>query len=84
MICKKAAAEADTIHVIINGLHPYFISLEDGESINECIRQYIYDAIAEYKTAKMTKDAGIPSIRDGAVMQLVRLTDGPFALRTPK
>ncbi len=47
-----AAAEADTINIVINRLHPYYESLETSEAIDECIRQYIFDAIAEYKVHK--------------------------------
>ncbi len=49
-----AGADVGTIHVIINGLHPYYSSLESSDAVDECIRQYIYDAIAEYKVLKLT------------------------------
>lgn len=47
-----AGADVGTIHVIINGLHPYFCNLDSTEAINECIRQYIHDAISEYRVAR--------------------------------
>ena len=58
-----AGAEAGTIHVIINGLHPYYSSLESSDAVDECIRQYIYDAIAEYKVSKLTARVVPESVR---------------------
>ncbi len=59
----QAGAEQGAIHVIINGLHPYFTALETSDAIDECIRQYIYDAIAEYRTLKMTSNRNPDTIR---------------------
>ena len=59
----QAGAQSGTIHVIINGLHPYFVNIEATEAIDECIRQYIYDAIAEYKTGIMSAQRNPDSIR---------------------
>jgi len=47
-----AGAEAGTIHIIINGLHPYLCDLEATDEIDECLRQFVYDAIAEYRVSK--------------------------------
>ena len=58
-----AGADAGTIHVIINGLHPYYYSLDSTDSIDECIRQYIYDAIAEYRVSKLTARVAVESVR---------------------
>lgn len=58
-----AGAEAGTIHVIINGLHPYFCSLYSTEAINECIRQYVHDAIAEYRVSRLSRPPVPDSIR---------------------
>jgi hypothetical protein len=45
-------AAAGVLHVIINGLHPYYLSLS-GDAIDECIHQYIFDAVAEFMVSKM-------------------------------
>jgi hypothetical protein len=58
-----SGAEAGTIHVIINGLHPYYCSLESTDSVDECMRQYIYDAIAEYRVSKLTGRVVPDSVR---------------------
>ena len=49
-----AGAEAGTIYVIINSLHSYYSWLEDTEALNECIRQFVVDAVAEYKVSKQS------------------------------
>lgn len=49
-----AGAVPGTIHVIINGLHPYYASLDSGDAIEECLKQYVYDAIAQYRVSKLT------------------------------
>ena len=49
-----AGAEAGTIHVIINGLHPYYSSLESSDALDECMKQYVYDALAEYRVSKLS------------------------------
>jgi len=60
-----AGAEPGTIHVIINGIHPYYFSLSDKglDAMDECIRQYIYDAIAEYRVSKLMGPVNPNSIR---------------------
>ncbi len=58
-----AGAEQGVLHVIINGLHPYYISLESSEAIEECIHQYIYDAVAEYKTSKLNARVSPDTVR---------------------
>ena len=59
----QAGAEAGTIHVIINRLHPYYTSIESSEALEECLRQYIYDAIAEYKVSKLESKIDPTSVR---------------------
>ena len=49
-----AGALPGTIHVIINGLHPYYASLDSGDAIEECLKQYVYDAIAQYRVSKLS------------------------------
>lgn len=60
-----AGAEQGTIHVIINGIHPYYFSLSDKglDAMDECIRQYIYDAIAEYRVSKLAGPINPNSVR---------------------
>lgn len=64
----SAAAEAGTAHVIINRLHPYYPMLESTDAVEECIRQYIYDAIAEYQVSQSSAKVTPWSVR--------RLKDG--------
>lgn len=56
-------ASADVIFIIINGLHPYYQTLEAKDSISECIQQYIFDAIAEFKTSKLTARINPDSVK---------------------
>jgi len=58
-----ASATPGTVHIVINGLHPYYMDLEATEAIDECIRQYIYDAIAEYRVGKLTGRINPNSVR---------------------
>jgi hypothetical protein len=51
------------MHVIINGLHPYYSGLESTDTIEECIRQYVYDAIAEYQVMNQTGKINPDSVR---------------------
>lgn len=60
-----AAAEPGTINVVINRLHPYYESLETSEAIDECIRQYIFDAIAEYQVHSQQSAVNPDSVRRG-------------------
>lgn len=56
-------AVAGHVHVIINGLHPYYLSLESDVAIEECIHQYIYDAVAEYRAGKLQGRVNADSVR---------------------
>jgi hypothetical protein len=56
-------AEAGVLHVIINGLHPYYQTLEAKDSINECVQQYIFDAVAEFKASKLVSRVNPDSVR---------------------
>ena len=58
-----AGAEARIMHVIINELHPYYQSLESKDAADECVQQYIYDAVAEYKTSKLIGRLNPDSVR---------------------
>jgi len=57
-------AEVNVIHVIINGLHPYYQTLEAKDAINECIQQYIFDAVAEFKASKLISRVNPDSVRN--------------------
>lgn len=56
-------AEAGVLHVIINGLHPYYQTLDAKDSINECVQQYIFDAVAEFKASKLVSRVNPDSVR---------------------
>ena len=58
-----ADAEPGVIHVIINGLHPYYAGLDSTEALEECFRQYLYDAIAEYRVSKQLGRVNPDSVR---------------------
>ncbi len=51
-VVRYAAADKGVVHIIINRLHPYYGTRPSVEAIYECIRQYIYDAVAEYRVAQ--------------------------------
>lgn len=57
-------AEEHVIHVIINGLHPYYQTLEAKDAISECVHQYIFDAVAEFKTNKLISKINPDSVRN--------------------
>lgn len=56
-------AEPNVIHVIINGLHPYYQTLEAKDAINECVQQFIFDAVAEFKAGKLISRVNPDSVR---------------------
>jgi hypothetical protein len=62
-VTLAAGADAGTMHVIVNRLHPYYAGLESSDTIEECIRQYIYDAIAEYQVSHQTSKLNPDSVR---------------------
>jgi hypothetical protein len=66
-------AETGVLHVIINGLHPYYQTLEAKDSISECVQQYIFDAVAEFKTSQLIARLNPDSVR--------RLKDGLLRAR---
>ena len=51
------------MHVIINGLHSYYNSLETNEAMHECLRQFVYDAISEYRVSKLKAQINFDSVR---------------------
>lgn len=56
-------ADPSVLHVIINGLHPYYQTLEAKDSMHECVQQYIFDAVAEFKTSKLLSRVNPDSVR---------------------
>jgi hypothetical protein len=80
-----AGADPGTIHVIINGLHPYYSSIEATDAVDECIRQYIYDAIAEYRASKLSARVNPDSVRrlknDLLRVQIVRIENAAAAIQ---
>jgi hypothetical protein len=54
-VISYAGADKGVIHIIINRIHPYYAARPTVEAIYECIRQYIYDAVAEYRVGQMIK-----------------------------
>jgi hypothetical protein len=52
-----------TLTVIINQLHPYYSEIETEERTDEIVRQYIYDAVAEYKVMKKLSRQSPSAIR---------------------
>jgi hypothetical protein len=62
-VTLAAAAEAGTIHVVVNGLHPYYMEKDAADAIDECISQFVYDAVAEYRISKQTAAVNPNSVR---------------------
>lgn len=56
-------ASAGVLHVIVNRLHPYYHTIESKDAIIECFQQYMYDAVAEFKTEQLISNARPDSIR---------------------
>jgi hypothetical protein len=52
-VVRDPSAEKGVVQIIINRLHPYYASRPTAEAIYECFRQYIYDAVAEYRVAQL-------------------------------
>jgi len=53
-------AEPGVIHVIVNGLHPYYHSLESDVAVEECCSQFLYDAVAEHKVSRSSSKVVLP------------------------
>lgn len=62
-VTLEAGADQGTMHVIINRLHPYYPMLDSTDAVEECIRQYIYDAIAEYRVSQSIAKVSPKSVR---------------------
>jgi len=53
----------NVLHVVINQQHPYYVGIESEERVNEIIRQYIYDAVAEYRVLQRMATQSPDAIR---------------------
>jgi hypothetical protein len=51
------------VHVLINNLHPYYEEIESPDAKEECLRQFIYDAIAEYRVSRQMGQVNPDSVR---------------------
>src|SRR5262249_22623651 len=54
-VVRYAGADKGVVQIIINRIHPYYAARPTVEAIYERIRQYIYDAVAEYRVAQLIK-----------------------------
>lgn len=59
----SAGAELGVLHVIINNLHAYYADIDSPDAKEECLRQYIYDAVAEYQVTKLFGKVNPDAIR---------------------
>jgi hypothetical protein len=58
-------AEAGVVHVVINLLHPYYQCLDTAEAMEECVTQFMYDAVAEYRVRTLSASPVLPdSVRN--------------------
>lgn len=57
------SADGQSMSVVINLLHPYYATLASDAAIDECVHQYVFDAIAEFKVSKMVGKTNPNSIR---------------------
>jgi hypothetical protein len=55
-----ASAEAGKIHV---GLHPYYLDIDSADAIDECVKQYVLDAIAEYRVWQLSSRINPDNVR---------------------
>ena len=55
--------EAGLVKVIINQQHPYFMEITSAERADELIRQYVYDAVAEYVVIKRNSRLEADAVR---------------------
>lgn len=56
-------SDRNVLYIIINGLHSYYKTMESQEAIDECIRQYVYDVISEYKVCNQKSRINPDSVR---------------------
>jgi hypothetical protein len=75
-----AGADPSVVHVAINGLHPYYQAIGDSrEAGEECVTQFMYDAVAEYQAAKLIKTpvqpASVRILKDGLMRVRIHQND---------
>ncbi len=72
-------ADVGVIHVLINGLHPYYQSLESSDAVDECITQFMYDAVSEHKAQRLTatpaQPASVRRIKDSLLRVKIHQND---------
>lgn len=56
-------ADGKTLHIIINLLHPYYEMLDTDAAIEECVHQYVFDAVAEFKVGKFQSKINPNAVR---------------------
>ena len=62
-VTLAASAEPGKVHVVINGLHPYYLDIDLADAVDECVKQYVYDAIAEYRVSQLAARLNPDSVR---------------------
>ena len=78
----------DSVTVIINQQHPYYIDLEDSaERVKEIVFQYIYDAVAEYRVFERLarpQPESVRKLKDQLLRAKIRRLENKDAEHTEK
>lgn len=72
------SADGQSMSVVINLLHPYYATLASDAAVDECVHQYVFDAIAEFKVSKMlgkTNPNSIRTLKDSLLRAIVTGVD---------
>lgn len=56
-------ADGKTLHIVVNLLHPYYQMLGSDAAIDECVKQYVFDAVSEFKVGKLLGKINPNSVR---------------------
>jgi len=56
-------ADGKTLHIVVNLLHPYYQMLGSDAAIDECVKQYVFDAVSEFKVGKLFTKTNPNSVR---------------------
>lgn len=62
-VIYETMADGKTLNIVINLLHPYYQLLASDAAIDECVHQYVFDAVAEFKVAKLLGKLNPNSVR---------------------
>ena len=62
-VIYNTMADGKTLHIVINLLHPYYQLLGSDAAIDECVHQYVFDAVAEFKVGKLLGKINPNSVR---------------------